>query len=361
MNEPPERKCVYVVGAGFSKGLGYPLTSELLLQLWNRIEDAPQLKEDLTRIIRFHHPRFNCCKPSSFPNVEELLSEMMTNELLYHSSRRFKGKFKMKDLEGIQRKFLLKVSEWFHVISRDVRSSKPAVPWLEAFCDRVRREKAVIISFNWDLTLDELLFGSNLDKSNYGFSKESHDGPVLLKPHGSLNWFENNLGRFLKDDMKILLFERSNKATKKVYAFREFRAPVSEYKRDYTPLIIPPVYLKKFDNPIFREIWRNCTSYLSTAKRVFFLGYSLPTADYHARFIMRCGFHNQIEGELDKGNRRKDPTGPAEVIIVNPDSEASQRIKEMVNPANKCRWFPTQIADADLRWNLHSLGLYADS
>ena len=120
------------------------------------------------------------------------------------------------------------------------------------------------------------------------------------------------------------------------------------------------MYLKKFAQPIFKKLRQNCTSCLSTAKKVFFLGYSLPEADYHARFILRCGFHNQYEGELDKHNRRKDPTGPAEVIIVNPDPEAAQRIEASVSPGNKCRWFPTPIEDADLRWDLPSLGLHPD-
>ena len=100
---------------------------------------------------------------------------------------------------------------------------------------------------------------------------------------------------------------------------------------------------------------------MSAAKKVFFLGYSLPEADYHARLHpLRCGFHNQTEGELDKRNRRKNPTGPAEVIIVNPDCEAARRIKESVSPGHKCWWFPTPIEDPDLRWDLPSLGLHPD-
>jgi hypothetical protein len=33
---------VHVVGAGFSAGLGYPLTSDLLVRLWDRLDaDVP--------------------------------------------------------------------------------------------------------------------------------------------------------------------------------------------------------------------------------------------------------------------------------------------------------------------------------
>ena len=352
----PQQKNVYVVGAGFSKSLGYPLTNEILLQLWNQIETDPLFQEELGRVIRFHHPRFNCCKPGSFPNVEELLSEMVVNEELYASSRLHPGNFTKEDLQRLRETLLSKIFEWFHEILAKTSPSSPSVYWLKAFCDRVRREKAAIISFNWDLILDELLFGEQLDAKSYGLSKAPPEGPVLLKPHGSLNWFESDAARTLKERKKVLIFGEDE--TTQVYAFRRFRAPISENNRKYTPLIIPPVYLKNFDKPVFEKLWRSCTSYLSTAKRVFFLGYSLPVADYHARFILQCGFHNQYEGELDKWNRRKKPTGPAEVTIVNPDHEAVRRIKESVPPGNKCRWFPTTIEDSDLRWDLPSLSLH---
>ena len=355
-----EQKCVYVVGAGFSKALGYPLTSELLLQLWNRIEEDLKFKEELGRIIRFHHPRFNCCKSGSFPNVEHLLSEMVVNEELYASSRRYSGKFTKDDLQRLKQTLLMKIADWFHILSREINLSEPSIPWLNEFHDRVRREKAVIISFNWDLILDQLLFGINLDGTSYGFCKESPEGPILLKPHGSLNWFESDPGRYIEDSESFRLFEKKNRPRATVFAFRKFRAPETKHDRKYTPLIIPPVYMKKFAQPIFRELWQKCTSWLSAANKVFFLGYSLPEADYHARFILRCGFHNQTEGELDKRNRRKNPTGPAEVIIVNPDCEAARRIKESVSPEHKCWWFPTPIEDPDLRWDLPSLSLHPD-
>ena len=360
MNDMTEaqRKCVYVIGAGFSKGLGYPLTNEILVQLWDRIKTDPLFKEDLGRIIRFHHPRFDCCEPDSFPNVEELLSELVVNEELYTSSRLHPGNFTKDDLQRLHQTLLLKIFGWFHEISAKTNLGNPSVHWLKTFCDRVRCKKAVIISFNWDLVLDELLFGNQVDDKSYGLSEAQTEGPVLLKPHGSLNWFEGDLGQSLKENKKVLLCGEDQNAP--VYAFQRFRTPVSENNRTYTPLIVPPIYLKSFDKPVFEKLWRKCTSHLSTAKRVFFLGYSLPVADYHARFILRCGFHNQYEGELDKCNRRKKPTGPAEVVIVNPNHEAVRRIKESFPPGNKCRWFATTIDDADLRWDLPSLGLHPD-
>ena len=342
----------YVVGAGFSAGMGYPLTSDLLMRLWKRIDgfkDRP-FRNAMEFVIRFHYPRFDRKKFSSFPNVEELLSQMVANDQLYDSSRQYEGHFKKEDLRALQRNFLLTIADWFHAISEKVNPSELSEPWLKNFRDRVMHENAVIISFNWDLILDELLFGSALEKRSYGFSKGPFEGPILLKPHGSLNWFESKPGRFIKDNRKLILLreDKSKDKSTDVYAFRKFRAPVWKSGRQYTPLIVPPVYLKNFEKPVFKKLWQNCTKYLSTAKKIFFLGYSMQAADFHAQFIMRCGFHNQIEGELLEDGNREEPTGAAKVIIINPDREAAQRTETIAGPKHKCQWISTPIADVSL-------------
>ncbi len=336
-----ERQCVYVIGAGFSAGLGYPLTSDLLVRLWDRLNDP--FKTQLGRVIRFHHPGFNPARFTSFPNVEQLLSEMQVNEQLYGASRQYEGKFTKAQLQDLQTDLLLNIASWFHEISSEISPSAPMTKWLTRFRDQVIEENAAIISFNWDLILDKLLFDGGISGTSYGFSKGSAANPVLLKPHGSLNWFEKYLGTHLKSIKRTAIF--SPKGPDTIYAFREFRAPVSKLGRTYTPLIIPPIYLKNFEKPVFKALWKNCTTALSTAKKVVFLGYSMPLADLHAQFIMRCGFHNQIEGELGRTKKRKKATGPAEVIIVNPDGAAAQRIDAIVGPAHKCKWISTPISE----------------
>src|SRR5579862_7746986 len=97
-----------------------------------------------------------------------------------------------------------------------------------------------------------------------------------------------------------------------VEAFLYPREISSRVGKRYTPLIIPPTFLKDFNRPIFRFLWRRCTDVLSTAKELRFLGYSLRSADLQAQFIFRCGFHNQIEGRLrDDGQGRLPATGKA--------------------------------------------------
>ena len=340
-----DRECVYVIGAGFSAGLDYPLTFNLLLRLWQRLGSPNKrgLRDDLKKIISFHHPGFDPLKFTTFPNVEDLLSEMFVNDQLFHASRQYEGKFTQKKLREVQQGLLLEIASWFHELSEAVRPQKPYQKWLRLFRDKVRKEDAAIISFNWDLVIDQLLFHDEISAESYGFGSRSASSPILLKPHGSLNWYEQALGQHLLRVKRALIY-KGDSEDDSIYAFREFRAPVSS-KRVYMPLIVPPVIVKDFAKPVFKTLWNECTDVLSTAKKVFFLGYSMPTADLHAQFIMRCGFHNQNEGKLAEDGKRTKPTGPAEVIIVNPDRSAAQRIATVVGQKSSCKWISVPVAD----------------
>ena len=311
-----DKKIVYVIGAGFSAGLKFPTINNLLPSIWERLK-AAKISDDLAKIIRFHHPEFNASSKETFPDIEQLLSEMQANALLFDSSRPATGAFTAQKL-GHQRQILLQeLAAWFHELQVEALKSPPR--WLSVLVEQMRSEKAQIISFNWDLILDQLLFGEKLSVSSYGLGKDQGEKVRLIKPHGSLNWFEEHTGRYLKRDKK---FKLSGVGDEKIFAFKEYRAPKSS-RREYMPLIVPPVYQKTFERELFKFLWQETVSVLSTATEVRFLGYSLPIADFHARFIMRCGFHNQESGALLEDGSRAIQTGRAKVLVVDPDKKAS--------------------------------------
>lgn len=319
-----KKKIVYVIGAGLSAGLGFPTIGNLLPRMWGRLKRAG-LANELADVIRFHHPYFNATLEDTFPNIEQLLSEMQANEQLFESSRPATGDFDSEKLRSLRQKLLLEVASWFHELQSD--ALRTPAPWLAQLCDEMKKERAQVISFNWDLVLDELLFGDSLDSSCYGFDDEKNK-VRLIKPHGSLNWYESQNGRFLKEDLK---FSLAGNGKKEVFAFRPYRAPFST-KRTYMPLIVPPVYSKQFKGETFKRLWQETVAIISTASEVRFLGYSLALADFHARFILRCGFHNQVEGALDEDGDRLQPTGRSRVLVVDPcsDGSVSKRIDETV-------------------------------
>jgi hypothetical protein len=332
------RDTVYVVGAGFSVGLGYPLTKSLLIDAWDRV--PKESRDQLRKIIEFHHPSFTRKRTTSFPDIEQLLTEMVVNLQMFEASRPAEGSFTKKQLEESWEILLFTIAKWFHEVYEDASTTD----WLDQIIKRLQDENAAVVSFNWDLILDQLLFGGKLDSKSYGLSEKLASGPLLLKPHGSLNWYQGTQLKHVPDLKRTEIFHDDDEK-KCVHAFLRPRGIKSKSGKRYTPLIIPPTYLKDFTPAIFQQLWKNCTDVLSTPRRLVFLGYSLPAADLHAQFIFRCGFHNQLRGRLKKDGARHRPTGAAEVIIVNPDQDAAKRIESVAGPDIACTWVPKRVQD----------------
>jgi hypothetical protein len=106
------RKTVYVIGAGFSAGLSYPQTRSQLIGFCPRLHLRSRRK--LSKIIAFHHPEFNESRGTTFPNMEQLLTEIQVNLNLFDASRPTEGNFKRADLEKAHEDLLSEIGVWFH-------------------------------------------------------------------------------------------------------------------------------------------------------------------------------------------------------------------------------------------------------
>jgi hypothetical protein len=132
------RDCIYIVGAGFSAGLGYPLTADLLQRLWPLLNDD-DFRSSLKKVIEFHYHGFDPEHFSSFPNVEQLLSQMEVNDQFLDMSRYYIGEFTREKLRDLQQQFLLCIADWFSNLTIGVRSGKAKasresggfLPWTE--------------------------------------------------------------------------------------------------------------------------------------------------------------------------------------------------------------------------------------
>jgi hypothetical protein len=321
---------VYIVGAGFSAGLGFPVTADLLsLALARMPADQQRL---LKRILEFHFPDFRPNDVRTYPNIEDVLTRIRINIDLFDATRRWEGRLKIAHLEAAERDLLYVLVQWFHQIRTEIRDPSPE--WLETFVRKVKEEQATIISFNWDLVLDVLLSDKAPGQAFYGMGLRVKKAIYLLKPHGSLNWYGHEYAQHFSPDSASLLWKPTRPEHERfdsVWLFRHFRAPITKVPgRQYAPKIVPPTYLKSFEHPFFREIFRLAVERMGEAKEVFFLGFSMPQYDYHAEFLLRCGFHAQRDGLIVRAKRRTRAIGPARVIVVNPDDKAAERVRRVL-------------------------------
>ena len=328
---------VFVIGAGVSADLGYPLTRDLLFGLMPRLD--AKIRKLLEEVIRFHHPGW--CRPELVPEIEELLTELAANEDLLGALRP-DGPFAVAHLQRLRQDLLLGIAQWFHELYGNKSEAQSRIA--AALCRKLEEcEQPVVISFNWDCELDSHMLGRDEPapekvRQVYGL-KEEFGPSTLLKPHGSLNWYDT-VGRHIREDLRKELWP-GTEGVRPVYCFLRWRAPKTGRQRRYVPWLVPPTHMKTFEHPMLQHIWHRCVDALSTAQRVYVLGYSLPVADWHARYIIRCGFHNQEDGLARMGRPRARKTGSAAVTIVNPDSAAFRRIEGVVG--HECAWVPKRV------------------
>jgi SIR2-like domain len=171
-----------------------------------------------------------------------------------------------------------------------------------------------IITFNYDCLIDETLrkhgagkwdprygYGLNLGKgrSNLVGYKEwapstpgTKDGTIsLYKLHGSLH--------FLVEGEKVKLKHR----------------PYTKQFGNLRFTIIPPESVKRYDQGVFKRIWKQAGQALHRARHLVVIGYSFPITDSHSNALFRISMRaDNLES----------------LVLVNPDREARRRAREVL-------------------------------
>ena len=119
---------------------------------------------------------------------------------------------------------------------------------------------------------------------------------TLLKLHGSANWYYSGRPDFYGEN--ILYAD--------VPAFGDATAGDEGRHADKETLIIPPVTEKTtyFTNETVNRVWLEAADALSTAERVFVIGYSLPPSDLGMRLFL--------------ATVRRDPPPPFYIVDIDP-------------------------------------------
>jgi hypothetical protein len=172
-----------------------------------------------------------------------------------------------------------------------------------------------IVTFNYDCLIDETLrrqgkgkwnprygYGLNLGKGGgnlVGYEEWTPENPPkergetisVYKLHGSLH--------FLVKGEKVHLKER----------------PYTRQHGNMRFSIIPPESNKRYDESIFRRIWKQAGQALHRAEQLVVIGYSFPVTDSHSHALFRISVKNE---------------GLRSLVLVNPDQEARRRAREVL-------------------------------
>jgi hypothetical protein len=317
---------VYFIGAGFSKALGYPLGSELLLELVRRLSGRRKQNNDLYRAA-FREASVQLLRSledflqqymgfrialQELPEAElkDALSEVNQAEFysVLHTLAEAPGLFRVgsRSLRKTKREELLDAPQMFAAVAAATRSYFVDVCWTPPldmpryFTDLLHQFQAdeeAIVTFNWDEEVEGHI-SEQMQRGDmaiaYTLQSWSSERPYLiLKPHGSICWYDMKQG--IGNVAPYLIAggdPRLSRREMSLVTFYEYDAPRDIDLQYHAPLACPPVispptFSKRFDYVEQQLIWQDIVDVCVDAEEFVFLGYSLLNDDYLTRSAVR--------------------------------------------------------------------------
>lgn len=334
-------KTVYILGAGFSSPAGGPAQDAILGEIWGLPDDL-QTKPHKDRLRGFLRRVLNVDETKV--SLEDIYTPM-DRCLADGVALRGVGE---DDLQKLRDSLGLLIAE--AIKARFGRYPSTANKYVEDFAKHlvalaaVRAEKAKgaadaseakkydpfsIISLNWDILLDNALNAALKEKDKrpdgslmtgdyeafgvvdyccYISSLDPHESRIrtglwslgcggynvkLLKIHGSMNWLQcpNCQQLFVGFDEKLVIsgFRYAHKCR-----HCEKQGNTSYLRGS----LVMPTFLKDLTNFQVKLIWQNAAIEIMEARKLVFIGYSLPQADFEFRQLLSRMVHKDAKIEV---------------------------------------------------------------
>jgi hypothetical protein len=277
---------VFVLGAGFSRAVSQrmPLMGDLSdgvrVALNDKLEDRHRRHAD---------------------NIETFLTYLVSAKPWISAADRLRDEALFLDAS-------VRIARFIEAVNL---SDSDVSPWLDKIVRTWVSTKAHVITLNYDLTVEDafqrldatvdlavlypVVVSPLMGRVGGTFSGRMARSLQLYKLHGSINW----------------LYSGSPGASgEPLYRGK----PTDEVARDKVPLIAPPVFDKSvyWKHESLVATWRFAGRALAWAKRVIFIGYSLPETDLSMRCFIRDSCHPDTS-----------------VVVVNRDGTVRDRYESL--------------------------------
>jgi hypothetical protein len=308
---------LFIVGAGFSKYAGLPLqadfTEALLKTGQTKSPSEPlvlHLREFVSRI--FDHSAQ--AKPKYWPPLEDVFTCI---DMAANTGHHLGFADSPRDLRTARRVLLSRVM-WMLEERYSAAPSKNITDWnrLDQFFRGIDVDRTAFISMNWDTVIERKLSETHTIRA-FDYGCEAHaaripDGcserPIqkvssvrpksrmrIIKMHGSVNWLYCDNCRDLywfpsRQALQVATQLISKQEAKRLSfpadCWSTWTCPECAGVR-LTTRIATFSLLKALDFPMFQKSWFSAEQLLRDSKRWVFIGYSLPTADFEFKYLLK--------------------------------------------------------------------------
>lgn len=350
-------KTVFILGAGFSYPLGIPSQGELLDQILRYTYNDRGLSHCRAKLKNFIRDVYGLSSDQMKSLALEDVYTPIHQALVRDEAFKGKGVKKLREIEKCLNRLIAHVIDNGRI--RNDGDCPPSQSHLYGFVEQLVGDKEAattsdhfsILSLNWDITLDKALFnaidppptlGTFKGAVDYGchcvaYEKDRNLVPgivarerqgkfsiKLLKLHGSFNWVHC-------PQCDRLYAHTLEKAGIKAYTGKaKCRKCPNEINLNASILL--PTFQKDLAKFHYQHIWNQAAIELSEAKRLVFIGYSFPLADFDFRSLITKHVRDvKVDVVLfDRPRAKYEKWGgnPQYDLNLSPDNEDGKRYRE---------------------------------
>lgn len=304
---------VLILGAGASASCGIAVARDILREAMQRLTKRDSEQTDkVHKLLQYLYPGFDE-NLSNYPNVEDFLNLIEMAKEFHTEAYIESKKWSEAKLQEVAEITLRAITEYIWDFMADADRRRV----LLGLTRELVHPGDVVISFNWDFMIDLTLEDLNISGYpvySYGSSREA---VALLKPHGSIDWFEESK---LPADKRLRKEMQHRAAGVRFYPY--FQLAKNPDLLKYPSFIVPPLSTKRFSG-FLQRVWRDVYHAVAAAKELYIVGYSLPREDQFARLVI--GRAIQRNNATRKNKKKRLP-----VIVVNPDEGAMATFAKLV-------------------------------
>ena len=347
------RKEVFILGAGFSKGVGAPIQSELLPGI---------LRFDVNVLEPEEKKLFVNNKKYLLEILDAMLVDIENNEFIIdledlytpidkcilngYSFRNIPA----NELPMYRKSFDILISIYIKNLLEEIESNNYVSRWADYIVGRKsseknRKDNISFITTNWDIILDNAFYRSLSHKNGvidyccyttqYKTDEYMYPGLMaiakgyfnikILKLHGSMNWLLcPRCGRLYTTFYeKISIHEVLNKPKCRLCERNFSGQKTNDGGAHLISQLMMPTYIKDLNNVQLKLIWQNASVELSESTKLIFMGYSFPSADFELRELFaRSVPHNTkieivlLEKNVDAERRYKSFFGKRKISFI---------------------------------------------
>lgn len=139
--------------------------------------------------------------------------------------------------------------------------------------------KDCVLTTNYDLWIEK--WASN----GYTYMNFDSSKTMIIKLHGSINWQKRTSGQFFEKEYftkcEILSFEKEARIL--AFPLEKILGSISIASDIFLPIIVPPIALKRYEEPLFRQMFWNASNILMNSEELVILGYRFSDFDFYVK------------------------------------------------------------------------------